>query len=95
VYQGWADKFLNTPIVGIEDKYLNMGATFWGVQALISYHQYDADEGDADLGNEIDLSLSKKVGATTFTIKYADYSQGDVVAIKDTTKFWVMADWNF
>lgn len=94
-FNGWADKFLATPGVGLEDKYLNVGATFAGTQALVSYHKYDAVEGDGDYGDEIDLSLSRKFGAVVLTAKYADYSMGDVAAVKDTTKFWVMADWNF
>lgn len=94
-FQGWADKFLNTPTVGLEDTYFNVGATFAGAQALVSYHKFDAEEGGADYGDEIDFSLSRKFGPVVWTAKYADYSQGDVVAMKDTKKFWVMADWNF
>ena len=44
---------------------------------------------------EIDLSVSKKIGAVVWTAKYADFSQGDVASFKDTTKFWLMADWSF
>lgn len=94
-FQGWADKFLNTPTVGLEDTYFNVGVTVASAQALVSYHKFDAEEGGADYGDEIDLSLSRKFGSVVWTVKYADYSQGDVVAVKDTQKFWVMADWNF
>lgn len=94
-FNGWADKFLNTPVVGLEDKYFNVGVTFAGAQALVSYHKYDAVEGDSDYGDELDFSLSRKFGAVVWTAKYADYSMGDVASVKDTTKFWVMADWNF
>lgn len=95
-FQGWADKFLNTPAVGIEDKYINFGITFAGAQAVASYHKYDSNEGSTDLGDEIDLSLSKKFGAVVLTAKVAEYAMGDTnPAYTDTTKFWVMADWNF
>ena len=94
-FQGWADKFLNTPAAGVEDKYLNVGTAIAGTNILVSYHQFDSDEGSLDYGNEIDLSVSKKIGAVVWTAKYADFSQGDVASFKDTTKFWLMADWSF
>ena len=94
-FQGWADKFLNTPAAGVEDKYLNVGTAIAGTNILVSYHQFDSNEGSLDYGNEIDLSVSKKFGAVVWTAKYADFSQGDVASFKDTTKFWLMADWSF
>lgn len=95
-FNGWADKFLATPAAGLEDKYFNIGVTVAGAQALLSYHKYDADEGNADFGSEINFSLTKKFGAVVWTAKVAEYSMGDTIAAyTDTTKFWLMADWNF
>lgn len=96
-FNGWADKFLATPGVGLEDKYVTVGVTLGGAQALLGYHKYDADEGGNDYGDEINLSLSKKFGATVWSAKYAAYSEGDALGagFTDTTKFWLMADWNF
>lgn len=95
-FQGWADKFLATPAAGLEDVYFNFGVTIAGAQAIISYHKFDSDENSIDYGDEIDLSLSKKFGAVVLTAKYAQYSMGDVTpTITDTSKFWLMADWNF
>lgn len=95
-FQGWADKFLATPAAGLEDTYLNVGVTVAGAQAVVSYHKYDSDAGSIDFGDEIDLSLSKKFGSVVWTAKYAQYSMGDTNAsFTDTTKFWLMADWNF
>ena len=94
-FQGWADKFLNTPAAGVEDKYLNVGTTVGGAQLLVSYHQFDSEEGSLDYGSEIDFSVSKKIGAVVWTAKYADFSKGDVTSFKDTSKLWLMADWNF
>jgi len=95
-FNGWADKFLTTPRDGLEDKYVNLGVTFAGAQALLSYHKFDADVNGADYGDEIDFSLSKKTGAVVWTAKYAQYAMGDAATrVTDTEKFWVMADWNF
>ena len=94
-FQGWADKFLNTPVTGIEDIYFNASLNAFNAQFLFSYHQFDSDKGGLDYGDEIDLSVTKKFGPVMLTAKYADFSMGEVVAFKDTTKFWVMLDWNF
>lgn len=95
-FQGWADKFLATPAAGIQDKYLNMGISFAGAQAVVSYHKFDSDEGSTDFGDEIDLSVTRKFGAIAWTAKFAQYSMGDTLpAYSDTTKFWLMADWSF
>ena len=94
-FQGWADKFLATPAAGLEDKYLKVGFTAVGTQFLLGYHKFDSDTGSLDYGDEIDFSVSKKIGSVVWTAKYADFAMGDVAAYKDTTKFWLMADWNF
>lgn len=95
VFQGWADKFLATPVAGLEDKYINVGVTAAGAQILVSYHQFDSDKRALDYGNEIDFSVSRKFGPVVLMAKYADFSMGEVAAFKDTKKFWLMADWSF
>lgn len=101
-FQGWADRFLTTPKTGIEDIYVNLGATVWGTQLLTSYHTYKSDVKDIDYGTEWNVSASKKWGAVAYTIKYAAFNNEnfkETIAGKsiasDTTKFWVQADWNF
>ena len=94
-FQGWADKFLNTPTVGIQDKYLNLGGKLVGADLLLSYHQFDSDEGSLDYGSEIDFAATRKIGPAVWTLKYANYSMGDVASVKDTQKFWLMMDWSF
>lgn len=95
-FQGWADKFLATPANGIEDKYLNAGATFKAVgqietlAAVVSYHDYAAERISADFGDELDLSLSAKYKKATLLLKYADFHEGDVAlgSPRDTEKLW-------
>lgn len=95
-FQGWADKFLNTPTAGLEDAYALVGLTFAGTQAMVGYHKYNSNEGNIDFGDEINLSVTKKSGAVVWTAKYARYFMGDTNAnYSDTAKFWLMADWNF
>lgn len=94
-FQGWADKFLNTPAVGLQDKYLNLGTKLAGADLLLSYHKFDSDESSLDYGSEVDLSATRKFGAAVWTLKYANYSMGDVASFKDTQKLWLMMDWSF
>lgn len=92
-FQGWADRFLNTPANGIEDIYLNVGVNVLGGKVLVSYHDLSSDFKGLDYGTEYDLQVTKKFGAVAYTAKYANYSKDTFGS--DTTKFWLMADWNF
>ena len=90
-FQGWADKFLATPTTGIVDTYASLGGAVKGVNLLAVYHEYESDTGSIDQGEELNLQASKKFGANyTLTLKYADYSAGDVGT--DTQKIWLMAE---
>jgi hypothetical protein len=90
-FQGWADKFLNTPANGIVDNYVSLGGAVKGVNLLAMWHDYERDSGNVDLGDELNLQASKKFsGNYTLTLKYADYSAGDVGT--DAQKIWLMAE---
>lgn len=102
VFQGWADRFLNTPVNGIKDLYVNLGATAMGAQFMLSYHDFKSDVKDIDYGTEWNLSASKKIGAVAYTVKYAAFNNdaffekiGTQNLASDTSKFWLQADWNF
>ena len=96
-FNGWADMFLTTPPNGLDDAYLSVGRTFEGVKALpglnanITYHQFDSAEGDVEYGTEWDASAGFKVGKVALLLKYADYdARGFSV---DTRKLWLQAEW--
>lgn len=99
-FQGWADKFTATPANGIEDKYVNLGATLKSVgqietlAALVSYHDYAAENISADYGDEWDVALSAKYRKATLLLKYADYNEGDVAlgSPRDTDKIWLQLE---
>jgi hypothetical protein len=100
-FQGWADKFLATPAVGINDKYVTAGYAAKGVGPLetlgltVAYHQYDSTKSSLDLGNEADIQLAGKWQRFTGTLKYADYSAAvdTPTAYKDTSKFWAQIEY--
>lgn len=87
-FQGFADMFLTTPDAGIQDSYVSASIVLMGATASAVWHDFEAEDGGASLGNELDLSLSRKFGQyVTGLLKYADYNE-DGFAV-DTRKFWV------
>jgi hypothetical protein len=95
-FNGWADKFLGGTGVaksGIADLILTLTGKVAGVKLLGVYHDFSADEGSADLGTELDLLVTTKIGAHTVGVKYASYS-ADTHA-SDTDKLWLFAQTQF
>jgi hypothetical protein len=93
-FQGWADKFLNTPSQGIEDTYLTLTCAPFGTKVGVTYHQFEADSGSGDWGDELDISIAKKINKNfSILVKYAAYD-ADQHSV-DTDKLWVMLTANF
>lgn len=91
-FQGWADLFLTTPANGIEDLQLIGGYGKAGWNCLLVYHQFSADSGNADYGDELDALITKKLSSRCLLgLKLADY-QADTFAT-DRTKVWGYAQW--
>lgn len=87
-FQGWADKFLNTPAAGIEDAYLNVSGKVGPVKLAAVYHDFQAESESFDYGTELDLVATWPVNKQ-FSVqgKYAAFDADD--AFVDTDKFWV------
>lgn len=98
-FNGWADLFLTTPAAGLEDAYLTVSRKFDGVKMLpglnanITYHQFDSADGDIEYGTEWDASVGFKLGKVGVLLKYADYNAKDFAT--DTRKLWLQAEWAF
>ena len=66
-FNGWADAFLTTPAVGLEDAYVSATYKFSdtntildGVKLHAAYHEFDSDAAAVgDFGDELDLSIGK------------------------------------
>ena len=88
-FNGWADIFAGEKgNNGLVDTSLTLSTKNFGPKIAVIYHQFDADEGNADLGSEIDVLVAKKFSDNyTGLIKVADYSKGD--SGNDVTKIWV------
>lgn len=93
-FQGWADMFLTTPSAGIQDSYVGASIVVAGVTAQAVWHDFEAEDGGASYGDELDLSLTRKFGQyLTGMLKYADYG-ADGFAV-DTRKLWLQLQLDF
>ncbi len=99
-FNGWSDRFLNTPTEGLADLYASVSGKLAGGKWAIIYHDFSADESSAlvdDLGSEINAVYSRKFAKHyTLGLKYAGYSAGDAAAGKvDTDKVWFWVNAKF
>ncbi|MBS94521.1 MAG: hypothetical protein CL799_08800 [Chromatiales bacterium] len=95
-FQGWADKFLTTPDAGIEDAYIGATAKFLGGKFSLTYHDFSAETGSADWGDEIDISMLWKIGKQySVLLKAAEFDADSEGGMTDATKVWVQlqASW--
>ena len=91
-FNGWADKFLQTPSEGLTDLYWSYGTTVGRTKIKAVYHDFEADHGNLDFGSELDLDAvfpvceNMAIGA-----RYANYMAKDnstAFNLTDTNKFW-------
>ncbi|MEQ9450531.1 MAG: alginate export family protein [Pseudomonadales bacterium] len=86
-WQGWADKFLGTPADGIEDIYVGIAGAIGPVKLAATYHDYGADEGSADYGDELNVVANFVIAdGISGQLKLADYNADEFAT--DTTKIW-------
>lgn len=96
-FQGWADKFLTTPVDGIDDRYITIGyarkplGLLDSLSAASVYHRFKAERVSADFGSEIDLLVQAKWRRWSGVIKYADYHADGFAT--DTRKFWAQLEY--
>lgn len=87
-FQGWSDKFLNTPDAGVDDRYAALHLSFFDAVASLIYHRFQADAGGQKYGDEWDFALSKTIAKKhKLLLKYADYNADGFAT--DTTKWWL------
>lgn len=88
-FNGWADKFLVTPDVGLEDTYVKFQANIDKVIVQARYHHFEKEDGGSFLGNELDLRVGRPFGKhVRGDLFYATFD-GDS-GLSDVMKIWAM-----
>lgn len=94
-FNGWADKFLTTPVAGLEDvyglvkyKFSDINEVVNDTEILVAYHDFSAENGGADYGTEWNAQISRSfMEHYNVAVKYADYNAETVST--DTQKLWL------
>jgi len=91
-FNGWADVFLTTPAVGLEDLYLGATYALNNIPAIeklvlgVTWHDFSAERGGAGFGDELDavanFVLSKNL---SLNLKFASFNGGSGFASRDKT----------
>ena len=91
-FDGWADRFLTTPVNGLEDNYLGWNRKFGKLTATVTWHDFRSDHASIHYGQEWDASLGWAFAPHwTALAKLADYRHKDVGA--DVTKTWLSVEY--
>ena len=108
-FQGWADRFLNTPADGIADLYGTLATKVYGAQFALIYHDFNSDRDDYGYGTEWDAQVTRVIADHyTVGVKYASY-EADQNALNrarngaasggkqafDLEKVWVWVEFKF
>jgi hypothetical protein len=87
-FNGWADRFLNTPTNGLQDLFLQLNGTFGPTAWTVVYHSFGADTGGAKYGDELDFNLGYTAPwKQSFGFKGAFYNADEFSV--DVSKIWV------
>ncbi|MDA7088693.1 hypothetical protein PH586_20130 [Pseudomonas sp. SA3-5] len=95
-FQGWADIFLLTPADGLEDAYIGFATPLLGGNLAAWYHDFSAEQGSSQYGNEIDVSYAHPIPGVkglVGLVKYASYDADEFSV--DTDKFWAQLQYSY
>ncbi|VXB85889.1 conserved exported hypothetical protein [Pseudomonas sp. 8AS] len=95
-FQGWADQFLITPADGVEDAYAGVTVPLLGGSLQAWYHDFRAEQGSSQYGEEIDLSYAHPIPGVkglVGLVKYASYDADDFAV--DADKAWLQLQYSY
>lgn len=103
-FNGWADRFVDTPRDGLVDTYLDLSATYRGFNLGLAYHDFRSDHDAYTYGREWNFLAARPLGKRLKVLaKYAAYRADDnavnaarnPVQRTDVRKLWLMAEFTF
>lgn len=96
-FNGWADRFLTTPVNGLADLYLGIAGPVAPLAPLaytVVWHNFDPSHGSGSYGNEWDGLLSLPFAKRyTALLKYARYQEQGFN--RDASKLWASIEVKF
>ena len=93
-FNGWADRFLNTPVDGLDDRYLGVSGKIGKAAWSTTYHDFRADHGSQDYGRELDASIGYPFNSHfTGLLKFADYRSDGFSS--DVRKLWASIEYKY
>lgn len=91
-FNGWADRFLTTPVNGLQDSYLSWNRKFGKLNAAVAWHDYQSDHLSIHYGQELNASLGYAFSKHwNGLLKIADYQAKDIGF--DVTKTWLSMEY--
>jgi hypothetical protein len=92
-YNGWADRFVNTPAQGLNDLFIDGRVAIKKCTLLAQIHRFDSDQGSLHYGDELGLALVRKLrDRWKMLFKYAIHSADDVGM--DVQKLWLSIEFS-
>lgn len=93
-FQGFADKFLTTPVNGIVDLYVKVAGKHGKLGLSAVWHEFTSAKNNMDYGTELDLLASYPLAdKLAVSVKYARYDADELAT--DTSKLWAMVNLSF
>ena len=96
-FNGWADRFLTTPVNGLDDFYLGIAGPVAPLAPLaytVVWHQFDPSHGGGSYGSEWDAQLSLPFAKHYLALlKYARYQEDGFN--RDVNKLWASVEVKF
>lgn len=91
-FNGWADRFLTTPVNGLQDSYLGWTRKFAAITANVAWHDFRSTHDSIHYGQEWDASVGWAFAPKwNATAKIADFRKKDIGA--DVKKLWLSVEY--
>jgi len=95
-FNGAADRFLNTPDLGLIDWYGELLLNYWNTELSVEYHRFDSQRGNASYGHEWDFAITRPFFKYYYLeFSFADFSGRNDFYYADVQKIWMTAGVSF
>lgn len=93
-FNGWADRFLVTPVDGLRDAYAAVAGKHGKLSWQAIWHDYNADRGGRNYGEELDAEVAYALSAhLSAAIAWADYNTSGFAS--DEQKLWLSMEYRY